>query len=90
MSKIDEKDIMELSNEIINAITRLVLAEKPGVLSSRVFKNLASHSHFNKMKTMYANHIIAFDGDYTCSEELKSLTDLRYILVDLFNQENEH
>ncbi len=39
----EEKDIIELSNDIINCITKLSLGEKPGMLSGKVFKNLHEH-----------------------------------------------
>jgi hypothetical protein len=43
----DEKELMELSEEIIESLTKLVLGESPGFLSNSVFKKLNSNKHFN-------------------------------------------
>ncbi len=80
----DEKELLELSDEIVNAMTKLVLGEKPGFLSGTVFKKLASHSRFNEMKQLYCELLQTFDGTYSDATELKKLTDFRYKLVELF------
>ena len=80
----EEKDIIELSNDIINCITKLSLGEKPGMLSGKVFKNLHEHSKFITIKKLYAEHLLNFKGQYTSTDELKTLTDLRYKLVELY------
>ncbi len=80
----EEKDIIELSNDIINCITKLSLGEKPGMLSGKVFKNLHEHSKFEEIKNLYANHLIEFKGQYLTTDSLKTLTDLRYQLVELY------
>ena len=41
-----EKELIELSEEILQALTKLVMGGSPGFLSNSVFKNLASHKHF--------------------------------------------
>jgi hypothetical protein len=80
----EEKDILELSNDIINCITKLSLGEKPGMLSGKVFKNLHEHSNFKEIKKLYANHLLYFQGVYENTDDLKKLTDLRYKLVELY------
>jgi hypothetical protein len=80
----EEKDIIELSNDIINCITKLSLGEKPGMLAGKVFKNLHEHNNFSIIKKIYAEHLLNFKGQYNSMDELKSLTDLRYKLVELY------
>ena len=80
----EEKDIIELSNDIIICITKLSLGEKPGMLSGKVFKNLHEHAKFSTIKKLYAEHLLDFKGQYSSTDELKSLTDLRYKLVELY------
>ena len=80
----DEKELLELSDEIVNAMTKLTLGEKPGFLSGTVFKKLATHSRFTEMKQLYCDLLLSFDGTYSDATELKKLTDFRYKLVELF------
>ena len=80
----EEKDIIELSDDIINCITKLSLGEKPGMLAGKVFKNLNEHSKFSVIKKLYAEHLLEFKGQYSSTDELKTLTDLRYKLVEIY------
>ena len=82
----DEREIIDLSNEIIDSLTKLALSEKPGMLSGKVFKSLSEHAKFSEMKFLYADFVRDFKGGYSSTEDLKKLTDFRYKLVDLFNQ----
>ncbi len=80
----EEKEIIELSTEIILSLTKLSLGEKPSMLSGKVFKTLNEHQNFAQIKSLYAHHLINFEGTYSSTEDLKKLTDLRYKLVDLY------
>lgn len=82
----EEKDIVDLSNEIVESLMRLSLGEKPGMLSNKVFKNLTEHIHFVKIKQLYAEYIMnEFSGQYTTSDSLKKLSELRFKLLELYN-----
>ena len=80
----DEKELMELSEEIIESLTKLVLGESPGFLSNSVFKKLNSNKHFNEIKSLYSSFIFSFDGQYNDVSELKKLSDFRYKIVELY------
>jgi len=80
----DEKELIELSEEIIDSLTKLVLGESPGFLSNNVFKKLASHKHFKEIKSLYSSFIVSFEGQYKDASELKKLSDFRYKIVELY------
>jgi hypothetical protein len=80
----DEKELIELSDEIIDALTKLAMGDKPGFLSGSVYKSLASHSKFLDMKLLYCNFLSAFDGNYSEPAKLKKLTDFRFSLIELY------
>lgn len=80
----DEKELMELSEEIIESLTKLVLGESPGFLSNSVFKKLNSNKHFNEIKSLYSSFIVSFEGQYNDTSELKKLSDFRYKIVELY------
>lgn len=80
----DEKELMELSEEIIESLTKLVLGESPGFLSNSVFKKLNSNKHFNEIKSLYSSFIDSFEGQYNDASELKKLSDFRYKIVELY------
>jgi|GEM_PF-4243370 len=82
----EEKDIIEKTDEIIQAFTRLILGESPGMLSNRTFKDLPKHSQFDAMKSLYIAHITHFKGSYESTDDLKSLTDFRYALIKLYDK----
>ena len=71
----DEREIIDLSNEIIDGLTKLVLSEKPGMLSGKVFKSLGEHAKFSEMKFLYADFVRDFKGGYASTDDLKKLTD---------------
>jgi poly-beta-hydroxyalkanoate depolymerase len=80
----DEKELMELSEEIIESLTKLVLGESPGFLSNSVFKKLNSNKHFDEIKALYSSFIVSFEGQYNDASELKKLSDFRYKIVELY------
>lgn len=81
----DEKELLELSEEIVMALVKLSMGEKPGFLSGGVYKKLASHYRFNEIKACYIEHLGQFKGTYENAQELKSLTDFRYRIVEIYN-----
>ena len=50
----DEKELIELSEEIIGSLTKLLLGESPGFLSNSVFKKLNSNKNFDEIKSLYS------------------------------------
>jgi hypothetical protein len=81
----DEKELMQQSEEIVMAMTKLVLGEKPGFLSNAAFKKLATHHNLPAMKAAYIDLIQEFNGTYNNAQELKKLTDFRYRIIELYN-----
>lgn len=81
----DEKELIELSDELVQNLTKLSLGEKPGFLSGSVYKKLSNHVHFGAIKQCYIDHLSEFKGSYDNAIELKKLTDFRYKIVELFN-----
>ena len=80
----DEKELMELSEEIIDSLTKLVLGESPGFLSNSVFKKLNSNKNFDEIKSLQSSFIISFEDQYKDAPELKKLSDFRYKIVELY------
>jgi len=80
----DEKELIELSEEIIESLTKLLLGESPGFLSNSVFKKLNSNKHFDEIKSLYSSFIVSFKGQYKDAAELKKLSDFRYKIVELY------
>jgi hypothetical protein len=80
----DEKELIELSDEIIDALTKLAMGTKPGFLSGSVFKNLATHAKFIEMRELYCTFLSEFDGSYSEPAKLKKLTDFRFSLIELY------
>ena len=88
MAHFDEKELIELSNDIIHSLTKLVLGEKPGFLSGSVYKKMESHPRLGTMKKLYSSFLLDFKGSYEDSASLKKLTDFRYEIVELFESES--
>lgn len=81
----DEKELIELSEELVLGLTKLSLGEKPGFLAGSVYKKLSNHTNFQAIKQCYIEHLTEFKGSYDNAFELKKLTDFRYKIVELFN-----
>jgi hypothetical protein len=88
MAHFDEKELIELSNEIIHSLTKLVLGEKPGFLAGSVYKKMEIHPRLSTMKSLYASFVMDFKGLYEDAASLKKLTDFRYEIVELFDSES--
>ncbi|NBR13031.1 MAG: hypothetical protein EBQ94_05320 [Flavobacteriales bacterium] len=80
----DEKELIELSDEIVHALMKLSMGEKPGFLAGGVYKKLPNHPRFEEIKHCYCEHLKQFKGAYDNSVELKTLTDFRFKIVDLY------
>jgi hypothetical protein len=80
----NEDELMQLSEEIIESLTKLILGESPGFLSNNVFKKLNSNKNFDEIKSLYSKFIISFEGQYKDATELKKLSDFRYKIVELY------
>ncbi len=80
----DEKELIELSDEIIDSLTKLVMGETAGFLSNSVYKKLSTHKNFDEIKAAYAKLINTFDGSYKDTTVLKKLTDFRFKIVELY------
>ena len=56
------------------------------MLSNKVFKNLTEHVHFVKIKQLYSEFLLnEFTGQYTSTDSLKKLSELRFKLIELYN-----
>ncbi len=82
--KMDEKELIEVSDEIIDALTKLAMGDNPGFLSGNIFKNLAKHPKFSEIKQLYCDFLSGFDGGYSEPAKLKKLTDFRFGLIELY------
>ena len=80
----NEKEVKELCENIVESIVDLSLGKEPGLLSGKVFKSVAKHPNYEKMKTLYIEFLTGFDGKYEKSEEIQKLAEFRFNLVKLF------
>lgn len=82
----EEKDIIDLSNEIVDGLIKLAMGTETGLFSGKVIKSLESHPNLKEIKTLFTSHINSFKGTYKTTEELKTLTDFRFKVVDAYNK----
>lgn len=80
----NEKDIKELSENIVESIVALSLGKEPGLISGKVFKTISQHPRYEEMKKLYIEFLSGFDGKYETTAEVKRLTDFRFNLVQLY------
>ena len=80
----EEKDIIELSTDIVEGLTKLALGAEPGMFSGRVIKSLNDHPRLEELKALFTEHITNFKGYYKNAEELKTLSDFRYNIVSVY------
>lgn len=83
----NEKEIKELSENIIESIVNLSLGKEPNFISGKVFKTITQHPKYNEIKKLYIDYLADFDGKYETPDELKKLTDFRFSLYQLYIQE---
>lgn len=82
----EEKHIIELSSDIVEGLTKLSMGSEVGMFSGRVIKSLESHPNLDEIKSLVTNHIASFKGSYSTTEELKTLSDFRFKLVDAYSK----
>ena len=82
----EEKDIIDLSNEIVESLTKLAMGSETGLFSGKVIKSLESHPNLEEIKSLFTAHMASFKGSYQTTEELKTLTDFRFKVVDAYNK----
>ncbi len=80
----NEKDIIELSNQIIESISKISCGHDPGLFSDSVFKKLYTNAEaFSSMKDAYVNYLQNFTGK---DHPVKELSDFRFLLVEKFEE----
>ena len=82
----NEKEIKELTENIVESIVSLSLGKEPNLLSNTVFKNIYKHPKYNEIKKLYIIFLTDFDGKYETPDELKKLIDFRFKLIQLYQQ----
>lgn len=80
----EEKDIIELSTDIVEGLTKLAMGAETGLFSGKVIKSLNDHPKLEELKTLFTTHITNFKGSYKTAEELKTLSDFRYNIVTVY------
>jgi hypothetical protein len=62
------------------------MASETGLFSGKVIKSLESHPNLEEIKSLITGHMTSFKGAYNTKEELKTLTDFRFNVVDVYNK----
>lgn len=84
----NEKEIKELSDDIIEAIVSLSLGREPNLISGKIFKTISKHANYESMKNLYIEYLTSFDGRFDTTDEIKKLSDFRFALADLYQNES--
>jgi hypothetical protein len=84
----NESDIIDLSNDIIESLTKLSLGFEPGMFSGKIVKSLPNHAKLSEIIALYSEHLLAFKGVYSTAEQTRALSDFRFKLVELYNTES--
>jgi hypothetical protein len=82
----NEKEIKEISEDIVEAIVALSLGREPNFISGKIFKTISKHPQYENMKKLYIDFLMNFDGKFESTEEIKKLSDFRFALVQLYQQ----
>ena len=85
----EEKEIIDLSNDIVEGLTKLAMGSETGLFSGKVIKSLESHPNLEEIKSLITGYMTTFKEAYHTTEELKILTDFRFKLVDAYNKPSE-
>ena len=85
----EEKEIIDLSNDIVEGLTKLAMGSETGLFSGKVIKSLESHPNLKEIKSLFTKHITSFKGAYDTTEELKTLTDFRFKVVEAYNKSSK-
>jgi hypothetical protein len=84
----NENDIIELSNDIVESLTKLSLGFEPGLFSGKIVKSLPDHPKLAEITELYREYLLSFKGSISTTEQTKSLSDFRFKLVELYNTES--
>ena len=86
----DEKKIINLSEEIVYAITDISLGKSKGGLMNSVNKTLSKNpALFSQLRDAYVNYLQSIDGKVDEVMEVKALSDFRYQIVDIYDKATE-
>lgn len=61
---------MESSEQIIDAVSKLIAGESPNILSSKLFKKAAKHPKLSRLKEL-TNEILEISNDFDIEPEDK-------------------
>ncbi len=81
----NEKKIKELTENIVESIVSLSLGKEPNLLSNSVYKSIANHPNFMRIRQLVVEHLQNFDEKSETAEEWKKLADFRFNINDLYN-----
>jgi hypothetical protein len=81
----NEKKIKELTETIVESIVSLSLGKEPNLLSNSVYKSIANHPNYLRIRQLVVEHLQNFDGKIETAEEWKKLTDFRFSIFNLYN-----
>jgi len=65
------------------------MASETGLFSGKVIKSLESQPNLEEIKSLITGHMTSFKGAYNTKEELKTLTDFRFNVVDVYNKASD-
>jgi len=82
----NEKEIKELSENIVESIVDLSLGKEPNLISGKIFKTIAQHPKYEDIKKLYIEFLAGFYGKYETPDEIKKLMDFRFRIVELYQQ----
>jgi hypothetical protein len=80
----DEKEIIELSNEIIESIGKISSGEEPGLFSDSAFENLYNNVEaFKSIKDAYISYLQNFTGK---DHPVKEISGFRFLIVEKYEE----
>ena len=83
----DEKKIISLSEEIVNAIVDISMGKSKSGLINSVHKTLAKDPFlFTQLRDAYVNYLQSIDGKVDEVMEVKALSDFRYGIVEIYDK----
>lgn len=82
----DEKKIINLSEEIVYAITDISMGKSKSGLINSVHKTLSKDPVlFSQLRDAYVNYLQSIDGKVDEVLEVKALSDFRYQIVEIYD-----
>ncbi len=81
----DEKKIISLSEDIVNAIVDISMGKSKFSLTSTVLKVLSNNpALFDSVRNCYMEYLGTIDSKIDETMEVKKLSDFRYKIVDIY------